>query len=76
MNQKGFIQIPLLIGIIVAIVIISVVGTGVVLHKQGKLAPLVANLSEVLKGDEEITIIEEKAGLEVSQEEASQQTCI
>ena len=33
-KQKGFIQIPLLIGIIVAVIIISAVGTGVVLHRQ------------------------------------------
>lgn len=46
-NQKGFIQIPLLIGIIVAVVITLGVGVGVILHKQGKLAPLVANISQV-----------------------------
>ena len=48
-NQKGFIQIPLLI-IVIALIIVASVGTGVVLHKRGKLAPLVANITEVFKG--------------------------
>ena len=36
-TQKGFIQIPLLIAIIVSIFIVSIVTTGVVLYKQGKI---------------------------------------
>jgi len=48
--QKGFIQIPLLIAIIVSIITVSVITTGVVLHKQGKLAFLIANIAEVFKG--------------------------
>ncbi len=55
-TQKGFIQIPLLV-IIIASIAIASAGTGVVLHKQGKLAPLVANISEVFKGTEEPTAI-------------------
>jgi hypothetical protein len=56
MNQKGFIQIFILIIVITSIVVASI-GTGAVLHKQGKLAPLVANISEVLKRTEKsITI--------------------
>ncbi|MBU4298520.1 hypothetical protein KJ636_00545 [Patescibacteria group bacterium] len=65
-NQKGFIQIPLLIGIILSIVAISTVTTGVVLYKQGKLPPLIANISEVFKGTEE-TAITEKAQSEEPQ---------
>lgn len=53
MNQKGFIQIPLLIAIIVSIVVISTVTTGVVLYKQGKLTPLIASVSQVFKGTED-----------------------
>jgi len=48
-NQKGFIQIPLLI-IVIASVVIASAGAGIVLHKQGKLASLTANISEVFKG--------------------------
>ncbi len=48
-DQKGFIQIPLLIAILIASVSVASVGAGVVLHKQGKLTPLIANVSEVFK---------------------------
>ena len=57
-KQKGFIQIPLLIAIIVAVVVVSVATTGVVLHKQGKLASFTANISEVFKRAEKPTIID------------------
>ncbi|MCG2692623.1 thermonuclease family protein [Candidatus Parcubacteria bacterium] len=57
-TQKGFIQIPLIIGIIVSIVAVSTITTGVILHKQGKLTFLVADISEVFKRTEEITITE------------------
>ncbi len=50
-QQKGFIQIPLLIAIIVAFIGVVSAGTSIVLYKQGKLAPLVANISEALKMD-------------------------
>jgi len=52
-NQKGFIRTPLLIGIIVIVVVISGTGAGAVLHKQGKLAPLIANISQVFTGIEQ-----------------------
>jgi len=52
-SRKGFIQIPLLIIIIASVVVVAGVGTGVVLHKQGKLASLIANISQVFKGTEE-----------------------
>jgi len=58
-KQKGFIQIPLLIVIIVSIVAVSVVATGIVLHKQGKLAPLIASVSQIFEGTEETPAIEE-----------------
>jgi hypothetical protein len=54
MNQKGFIQIPLLI-IIIASIVVASAGTGVILHKQGKLAFLTADISEALKQNEETT---------------------
>lgn len=62
MNQKGFIQIPILITIIGSLIVISTVAAGVVLHKQGKLASLVADVSQVFKGAED-------AKLEVKSEE-------
>lgn len=52
--QRGFIQIPLLIGIIVSIVVISVATTGVVLYKRGELAPFVTNVSQIFKGTKDI----------------------
>ena len=73
-TQKGFIQIPLLI-IVIASIVVASAGAGVVLHKQGKLAPLVANISEVFKGTKDITTVEEeelKSGdLQVEQEPKS-----
>lgn len=47
-NQKGFIQIPLLI-IIIASITVASAGTGVVLYKQGKLTPFIANISQVFR---------------------------
>jgi len=46
-NQKGFIQIPLLIAIIVSVVITSTATTGIILYKQGKLSPMFASVSEL-----------------------------
>jgi len=48
-NRKGLIQIPLLI-IVIASIIVALMDTGIVLHKQGKLASLTANISKVFKG--------------------------
>ncbi len=50
MNQKGFIQIPLLV-IVIASIVIASVGTGVILYKQEKLK-LTADVSETLKQKE------------------------
>ena len=82
-TQKGFIQIPLLVIIIAFVVVATGVGTGVVLQKQGKLSPLIANISEVFKGIEEATTLEEEEikpeeprkeqELGIGQEEISQQ---
>jgi len=47
--QKGFIQIPLLVGIIVAIVFVSVITSGIVLHKQGKLVSFIPNIIQVFQ---------------------------
>jgi micrococcal nuclease len=64
-RQKGFIQIPLLIGIIVSIVVVSGVTTGVVLYKQRKLVPLVASVSQILgKAEEILTTGEEETKTE------------
>ena len=65
-TQKGFIQIPLL-AIVIASIVVALAGTGVVLHRQGKLASIVANISEVFKGVGDTTISEEK---EVKSEES------
>ena len=72
-SQKGFIQIPLLIGIIVAVAILSGAGVGIVLHKQGKLFPLVTNISQVFKGTEEPIAAEIE---ETDQEELLEQTLV
>lgn len=79
-SQKGFIQIPLLIAIIISIVAVSTVTIGVVLYKQGKLASITANISQIFKGAEEIAITEETElkelqteRLKISQEEIVQQ---
>ena len=53
-KQKGFIQIPLLIGIIISLVTVSALTTGVIFYKQGRLSPLVANVSEVFKDTEQV----------------------
>lgn len=73
-NQKGFIQIPLLVIVISAIIIASV-GAGVVLRKQGKLTDITANISEALKGAEGPVIIdsERKTESQESQIEEEQE---
>ena len=53
--QKGFIQIPLLIIVVVSVVIASA-GTGVILHKQGKLVSFTANISQIFNKTKDITI--------------------
>ena len=74
--QKGFIQIPLLVAIIASLITISVITTGVVLYKQGKLTPLVDNISQLFKGTEDIEEISrqeqelEQARLETEKAEA------
>ncbi|XOB46406.1 MAG: hypothetical protein ACKKMV_03070 [Candidatus Nealsonbacteria bacterium] len=80
--QKGFIQIPLLIAIIVSVVAVSAVTTGVVLYKQGKLTPLIASVSQVfqetkelepeIKSEEPKTEQEQSLLEETNQEENSQ----
>lgn len=60
MNQKGFIQIPLLIAIIFATISVASAGTGAVLYSQGKLVPLVASISEVFKGTEDVEEISQQ----------------
>jgi len=72
-NQRGFIQVPILI-IIVALIVIVSVGIGVVLHKQEKLNPLIADISQIFKrADGTIPIEEQKAQPEDNQQEISQQ---
>jgi len=74
-KQKGFIQIPLLIAIIVASISVVSAGTSIVLYEQGKLAPLVANISEVFKITEELANGEEEnLKSEESQMEKSQES--
>lgn len=51
--RKGFIQIPLLIGIIV-IIVASGIGTGIVLHKQERLSPFLADISQIFGETKEI----------------------
>jgi len=81
-KQKGFIKTPLLIAIISLLITVSVVTTGVVLYKQGKLTPLIASVSQVFQKTEEVEpeIKPEESGMgqeqtlseEMIQEEYSQ----
>ncbi len=74
-TQKGFIQIPLLVMVIASIVIASV-GTGVVLHKQGKLSSFTVNISEILKEPKNITGEELKTEEEIITEKTSESEII
>ena len=56
--EKGFIQIPILI-IIISIITASA-GAGVVLHKQGKLSSITADIVGVFDKTEEIIIVKDK----------------
>ena len=70
-NQKGFIHIPLLI-IVIASVVIASAGAGVVLHKQGKLTSLTADISEMFNKEVEENVegnTTEKLSTEQTQEE-------
>ncbi len=71
-TQKGFIQIPLLI-IVIASIIVTSAGAGVVLHKQEKLASLPANISGVFKGVKETPTLEEEIKPEKPQLEQEQE---
>lgn len=53
-TQKGFIQIPLLMAVIISIIAVSTAITGIVLQKQGKLTPLIANISQIFQKDKEV----------------------
>lgn len=57
-TQRGFIQIPILIVVIISLVVAGGIGTGVVLYKQGRLVSPTANISELFKEDEEPAIID------------------
>lgn len=83
LQQKGFIQLIPLLLILVSIGVASA-GTGIVLHQQGKLTPLVASISEALfvsqdsitKKTSEVVVSEEVQSVEEElsqgQREASQ----
>jgi len=72
-KKKGFIQIPLLI-IAVTLIAVASVGVGVILHKQEKLIPLIANISQVSKGVEEtITTEKEESNVEKIRPEQEQE---
>lgn len=64
-KQKGFIQIPLLIGIIIAVAVVSVAGTMVVLNKQqDKLDVSLIEKPETYEEHQDL-IVEEEAEEEV-----------
>lgn len=82
-TQKGFIQIPLSIGIIISVVAVSIVTTGVVLYRQGKLTPFIANVSQVFQETKELEpeikseepkIEQEQSLLEETNQEENSQT--
>jgi len=62
--QKGFIQIPILIGIIISLVVAGGIGAGLILHKQGKQASITANISEVFPETKESRPIDSNKELE------------
>lgn len=70
-NQKGFIQTPVLIGIVVAIIVL--VSTSAVLYKQGKLNFLTSNTSEAFKATEDI-IVFQKEDLESTESQQTEQS--
>lgn len=75
MKQKGIIQIPLLITIIIAVVLVSGVTTGIVLHKQNKI-----EITEILKLIENqkgaINTIKERLKIEAKPEKSSESIII
>jgi len=73
--QKGFIQIPLLMGIVLFIMV-SGIGAGTVLYKQDKLSSLTASIVQIFEKKKEIVIPEEeKVGIEeLQQTETNQDT--
>ncbi|XOB42595.1 MAG: Ig-like domain-containing protein [Candidatus Nealsonbacteria bacterium] len=60
MKQKGFIAIPLLIAIIASVIAVSTIATGVVLHKQGKLSFITADISGVFGQNKETPILKDE----------------
>ncbi len=58
-NRKGFIQIPLLAGIIILIIVLSV-GSGILLHTQEKSPSFLDNISETPKWTEKPIAIRQK----------------
>ena len=74
-TQKGFIQIPLLIAIIVSVIAVSIATTGVVLYKQGRLTSFVDNISLLFEKTEDVEEISqqeqelERARLEAEKDE-------
>ncbi len=53
-NKKGFIQIPLLIGIIVSIIVVAGTGFGVVSYQQKKLDFLTNSVTEIPKEERKL----------------------
>ncbi|MDD3072243.1 MAG: hypothetical protein PHS16_03210 [Candidatus Colwellbacteria bacterium] len=67
--KKAFIQIPLLIGIIIASIVISGAGAGYVLYEQKKLDSLTASVSQIPTEEELNNTDLEKVKTEEDQEE-------
>ena len=65
-NQKGFLQIPFLITIIIASISVASVGTGVILYKQQKTPYFTHNVSEIIYK----TVYEQKFIMEELKQEA------
>lgn len=72
MKQKGFIQIPLLVAVILVSISAVSIGSGAILYKQQKLTPFIANISEIFKRDEE-TKPTEKKGTKIEEPQVEQE---
>lgn len=73
--KKGFIQIPLLVGIIIAFVVVSGTGAGYVLYEQKKLDSLTASVSQIpTEQKENNTELEEIETEELEIEESQEET--
>ena len=56
-NQKGFIQLPLLV-IAIGVLIVTSTGIGLTLYKQGLVPSLTASVSQLFRGEKPTSNVE------------------